>query len=72
MFLGELHQSPPLLSYRLTQGWRKLWGWPLSPLSGGLADLLPRPYCAAAGVTAPDSPFGRMRISKVLGASMGS
>ncbi|MEH8242985.1 hypothetical protein [Aeromonas veronii] len=32
MFLGELHQSPPLLSYRLTQGWRKLWGLAPYPL----------------------------------------
>ncbi len=32
MFLGELHQSPPLLSYRLTQGWRKLWGLTPYPL----------------------------------------
>ena len=32
MFLGQLHQSPPLLSYRLTQGWRKLWGLTPYPL----------------------------------------
>ncbi|MGL4507508.1 MAG: hypothetical protein ACRCUF_17445 [Aeromonas sobria] len=32
MFLGELHQRPPLLLYRFTQGWRKLWGLAPYPL----------------------------------------
>lgn len=32
MFLGEWHQRPPLLLYRFTQGWRKLWGLAPYPL----------------------------------------
>lgn len=32
MFMGRLYVAPPLLAYRLTQGWRKLWGLTPYPL----------------------------------------
>lgn len=32
MFLGRLYLAPPLLAYRLTQGWRTLWGLAPYPL----------------------------------------
>ncbi|WP_193558040.1 hypothetical protein [Aeromonas sobria] len=47
MFLGELHQRPPLLLYRFTQGWRKLWG--LAPYPLYRVALLP----ACLGLIAP-------------------
>lgn len=32
MFQGQWHPEPPLLAYRLNQGWHKLWGDAPAPL----------------------------------------